>query len=76
MAPSLIPASALFYATPISGSPFNTTVVPRGNGIPYTGVHGEELPPMPGEEDSGDTVNEEVRSACYLEWTCTSYDRF
>eukprot|EP00904_Undaria_pinnatifida_P006784 jgi/Undpi1/3235/HiC_scaffold_15.g06609.m1 len=59
VAPSLIPASALFYATPISGSPFNTTVVPRGNGISYTGVHGEELPPMPGEEDSGDTVNEE-----------------
>lgn len=40
-APAVIPASALFYATPISGSPFNVDVVPGAASYPYTEAHGD-----------------------------------
>lgn len=40
-APSVIPASALFYATPISGSPYNVSVVPGAAAYPYTDAYGE-----------------------------------
>lgn len=40
-APSVIPASALFYTTPISGSPYNISVVPGAAAYPYTDAYGE-----------------------------------
>lgn len=40
-APSIIPASALFYATPISGSPYSISVVPGAAAYPYTEAYGE-----------------------------------
>lgn len=40
-APSVIPASALFYTTPISGSPYNISVVPGAAAYPYTEAYGE-----------------------------------
>lgn len=54
VAPSLIPASALFYAAPMSGSPFNTVVDRQGDDPPYTdtAVNGEELGQIPVEEGS------------------------
>eukprot|EP00904_Undaria_pinnatifida_P006798 jgi/Undpi1/3248/HiC_scaffold_15.g06622.m1 len=54
VAPSLIPASALFYAAPMSGSPFNTVVDRQGDDPPYTdtAVNGEERGQIPVEEGS------------------------
>ena len=62
VAPSLIPASSLFYATPISGSPFNTTVDPRGDNIQDTdtAVRGEEVGRIPVGEGSHVTEKEKV----------------
>lgn len=40
-APAVIPASALFYSTPISGSPYNISVVPGAAAYPYTEAYGE-----------------------------------
>lgn len=40
-APAVIPASALFYATPISGSPYNVSIVPGAAAYPYTEAFGE-----------------------------------
>lgn len=40
-APAVIPASALFYATPISGSPYNVSVVPGAAAYPYTDAYGD-----------------------------------
>lgn len=41
IAPSVIPESALFYTTPISGSPFKISVVPGAAAYPYTEAYGE-----------------------------------
>lgn len=40
-APAVVPASALFYATPISGSPYNVSIVPGAAAYPYTEAFGE-----------------------------------
>lgn len=40
-APAAIPSSALFYTTPISGSPFNISVVPGAAAYPFTEAYGE-----------------------------------
>ncbi|CAM9800578.1 unnamed protein product [Ectocarpus sp. 6 AP-2014] len=40
-APAVIPASALFYTTPISGSPYNISVVPGAAAYPFTEAFGE-----------------------------------
>lgn len=39
-APEVVPASSLFYATPISGSPYNISVVPGAAAYPYTEAYG------------------------------------
>eukprot|EP00904_Undaria_pinnatifida_P006816 jgi/Undpi1/3264/HiC_scaffold_15.g06638.m1 len=59
VAPSLIPASALFYATPISRSFSNTTITPRGDGP----LHGEGLSRVPTGEKSPITGQEKVWAA-------------
>lgn len=41
--PMIIPASALFYATPISGSPYDISVVPGAATYPYSEAFGEGL---------------------------------
>lgn len=43
IAPAVVPESALFYTTPISGSPFNISVVPGAAAYPYTDAYGEGL---------------------------------
>ncbi len=40
-APAVVPTSNLFYTTPISGSPYNVTVVPGAAAYPYTEAYGE-----------------------------------
>lgn len=40
-APAVIPESALFYTTPISGSPYNISVVPGAAAYPFTEAFGE-----------------------------------
>ena len=40
-APAVVPTSALFYTTPISGSPYNISVVPGAAAYPYTEAYGE-----------------------------------
>lgn len=40
-APAVIPASALFYTAPISGSPYNISVVPGAAAYPFTEAFGE-----------------------------------
>lgn len=40
-APAVVPASALFYATHISGSPYNVSIVPGAAAYPYTEAFGE-----------------------------------
>lgn len=40
-APEIIPASALFYTTPISGSPYDISVVPGAAAYPYSDAFGE-----------------------------------
>lgn len=40
-APAAIPSSALFYATPISGSPYDISVVPGAASYPYSEAFGE-----------------------------------
>ena len=63
--PSLVPASALFYATPIAGSPINTTtVLPRGEEFTPTNVNREEINRVPavGGSRAPTRTQEEVRT--------------
>lgn len=40
-APQIIPASTLFYAIPISGSPYDISVVPGAAAYPFSDAFGE-----------------------------------
>ena len=72
--PSLVPASALHYATPISGSPIDATILSQGDDFPSTDVHTEELDGVAAEKGTDVIMQEEVCSVC-LTWTDTPCDR-
>ncbi|CAM9117434.1 unnamed protein product, partial [Laminaria digitata] len=56
--PSVVPASALYYATPAANSPFNVTNLPRGIGSPFTDAYKEELGQVAAEKGTNVTIQE------------------
>lgn len=61
-APAVIPESALFYTTPISGSPFNISVVPGAAAYPYTEAYGEGVASASAGVFASFTIQTKVRT--------------
>lgn len=56
--PSVVPASALYYATPIAGSPFDATMLREDDDFPHTDVYREEPGRAPATKGSQATKQE------------------
>lgn len=72
--PSVVPPSALYYATPIAGPPFDATMLPQDNNFPHTDVYREEPGRVPAAAGSKATKQEEVCTGDCLGWTDTPCD--
>ena len=73
--PSVIPSWALFYATPIAGSPFDVTVSLREDSSPRHDTHEKGLDGELAEEKEQTAEQVRVRAACRLYATGSPWNR-